>query len=88
MNKVPEEFLSAYRLQACFNWRCYWPLSIPTENMIKIKIFFKFSEVVARRCSVKKLLLKISQNSQENICAMVSLPQAGTGVFLWILRNF
>ena len=32
-----------------------------------------FSEAVAQRCSVKKLFLGISQNSQENICANVSL---------------
>ena len=30
-------------------------------------------EAVSRRSSVKKLLLKISQNSQENICARASL---------------
>ena len=31
------------------------------------------SEAVARRCSVKKVFLKISQYSQENTCARVSL---------------
>ena len=35
-------------------------------------ISFEFSEAVARRCSVKKVLLKISQDSQENTCAGVS----------------
>ena len=30
-------------------------------------------EVVVRRCSVKKMFLEISQNSQENTCACVSL---------------
>ena len=30
------------------------------------------SEAVAQRCSIKKLLLEISQNSQENTCARVS----------------
>ena len=30
-----------------------------------------FLEVVAQRCSVKKVFLKISQNSQENTCASV-----------------
>ena len=30
------------------------------------------SEIVAWRCSVKKVFLKISQNSQENTCARVS----------------
>ena len=31
-----------------------------------------YSEVVVRMCSVKKVVLKISQNSQENTCARVS----------------
>ena len=31
------------------------------------------SEAVAPRCSVKKVFLNISQNSQENTCARVSL---------------
>ena len=29
-------------------------------------------EAVVRRCSVKKVFLEISENSQENICASVS----------------
>ena len=33
---------------------------------------FPNPEAVARRCSVKKLLLKISQNSQDNTCTIVS----------------
>ena len=53
-------------------------------------------EVVIWRCSIKKLLLEISQNSLENTCARVSLliklqdsglqlywkRESGTGVFL------
>ena len=39
-----------------------------------------FTEAVVRRCSVKKVLLKISQNSQENSCARVS--------FLNFIKNF
>ena len=31
-----------------------------------------FTEAVVRMCSVKKVILKISQNSQENTCARVS----------------
>ena len=31
-----------------------------------------FIEAVVRRCSVKKVFLKISRNSQENTCARVS----------------
>ena len=30
------------------------------------------SETVVQRCSVKKVVLEISQNSQENTCASVS----------------
>ena len=51
---------------------------------------------------IKKVFLEISQNSQENICARVSFliklqvsglqlywkRGSGTGIFLWILRNF
>ena len=49
-------------------------------------------------CSIKKVLLEISQNAQENICARISFLiklrerpttllkiDSGTGVFLWIL---
>ena len=59
-------------------------------------------EAVAQRCSVKKVFLLISQNSQKNTCARVSslikfqtrglqLYQkrgSGTAVFLWILQSF
>ena len=39
---------------------------------IPLKWLFLNSEAVARRCSVKKVFLEISQNSQENTCARVS----------------
>ena len=44
-------------------------------NPIKIK-------AVVRRCSVKKVLLEISRNSQENTCARVSflIKVAGLGL--------
>ena len=35
-------------------------------------LFLQYREAVARRCSVKKVFLDISQNSQENACARVS----------------
>ena len=38
-----------------------------------IKLNFIDTEAVARRCSVKKVFLEISQNSQENTSANVSL---------------
>ena len=54
----------------------------------------KFSSLSShQRCSVKKVFLEISQNSQENTCARVSFliklqaSGSGTGVFLWILWN-
>ena len=36
------------------------------------KMLWRTLEAIARLCSVKKVLLKIPQNSQENICARVS----------------
>ena len=39
---------------------------------LKIALLGLNSEAVTRRCSVKKVFLKISQNSQENTCARVS----------------
>ena len=69
---------------------------IKFSNQIEISVLMSLIEVVAQRCSVKKVLLEISQNSQENTCAKVSflikLQALGkrlcTGVFLWILQNF
>ena len=58
------------------------------------------TEWVVRRCSVKKMFWKISQNSQENTCAIFDKVaglffnklywkrDSGTGVFQWFLRNF
>ena len=40
------------------------------------------SKVVARRCSVKKVFLKMSKNSQENTCARVSNLQAAPATLL------
>ena len=35
-------------------------------------LFLQYREAVTRRCSVKKVFLDISQNSQENTCARAS----------------
>ena len=43
-----------------------------TVEICVIHLSSKFIEADARRCSVKKVFLEISQNSQENICASVS----------------
>ena len=53
-------------------------LFISTEKKISFSPLFEstlialFAEVVVRRCSVKKMFLETSQNSQENTCAGVS----------------
>ena len=62
---------------------------------------FFTEEAVVRKCSVKKVFLKISQNSQENTGAGVSISiklqavcnfnkkgGSGKGPCLWILWNF
>ena len=50
------------------------------------------TKAVARRCSVKKVFLEISQNSQENTCARVSflikLKAFGTMFYKEQARNF
>ena len=40
--------------------------------MKKYKLSQDTTEAVAQRCSVEKVLLEVSQNSQENTCARVS----------------
>ena len=42
------------------------------QNITKPIIFWWLQGAVVQRCSVKKVFLKISQNSQENTCARVS----------------
>ena len=44
-------------------------LILPNDSQV---LFDRQTEAVAQRCSVKKLFLEISQNSQENICARAS----------------
>ena len=70
----------------------------------QIKTFYKgvqFSETATGGVLLKKVFLKISQNSQENTGArayfliklmvwgmqLYSKEDFGTGVFLWVLRN-
>ena len=43
------------------------------------------TEAVVRRCSVKKVYLEISQNSQENTCARFSFFNKVAGRFLGLL---
>ena len=68
------------------------------ENLAKRFIFFQtstvffprllipiFREAVVQRCSVKKVLLKMSQNTQESTCARVSflIKLQPSGLKLW-----
>ena len=46
--------------------------SVFSSNFTLQKVFLPDSKAVCWRCSVKKLFLKVSQNSQENTCAKVS----------------
>ena len=46
-------------------------LVVPT-SYCTFRLYVDFSEAVVRRCSVKKVFLEISQNSQENTCARAS----------------
>ena len=51
----------------------YWYQTKMKMRLIIVSTSFYFtSEAVVRRCSVKKVFLEISQNSQENTCARVS----------------
>ena len=54
-----------------------------TEHSCHSRLIKK-SEVVVQRCSVKKVFLKISQNSQENTCASLFLNKVAgaTGNFI------
>ena len=42
------------------------------KNNLQFCVEFIWAEVVAKRCSVKKVFLEISLNSQESTCARVS----------------
>ena len=48
-----------------------------SDNLVNVGSFYKeyldiyFSEAVVQTCSVKKVFLEISENSQENTCARV-----------------
>ena len=54
---------------------------------ITIFPFTMTTEAVAQRCSVKKVFLEISENSQENTCACC-VPAENSVCFPVIFRNF
>ena len=41
------------------------------QDVLETKKYLLGPEAVAQRCSVKKMFLELSQNSQENTCARV-----------------
>ena len=47
--------------------------TLPTASFKETPNGIDFSEAVAQTCSVKKVFLEISQNSQENTCARASI---------------
>ena len=53
--------------------------------MLYLSIIIPILEAVVQRCSVKKVFLEISQNSQENTCARVSflIKLQGSGLQLY-----
>ena len=55
-------------------------------SSVRLCCFLPLIEAVTQRCSVKKVLLEISQNSPE-ACNFIK-KETDIGVFLWILRNF
>ena len=56
---------------------CLVVSSLKSEKKLILHFLEKIkTEAVAQRCSVKQVFLEISQNSQENTCAIVSFLQA------------
>ena len=63
-----------YKLKLCPDFFMHVSINLKLLNK---KSFYKKGfqangEVVVQRCSVKKVLLEVSQNSRENTCARVS----------------
>ena len=80
----------------------HWPGADSLQYHVRTIYCVVYSEAVVQRCSVKKVFLETSQNSQENTCARISFlitcqaqaclgiskKYSSTGIFLWVLRNF
>ena len=51
----------------------FWHFKLYERNKLILHFLEKIkTEVVAQKCSVKKMFLEILQNSQDNTCARVS----------------
>ena len=84
------EFLNISNVLNVSIWIFNWASLIDIQCL---KFQKQSSREVVKRCSVQKVFLKISENSQENTCSRVSFliklqGDSGTGVLLRILRNF
>ena len=62
-------FIFEYSKFAVYEVDLIYYLKLEAFNVIREKLR---TEAVVRRCSVKKVFLKLSQNLQENTCARVS----------------
>ena len=49
----------------------YYVFIVNSEHILHLVLVFLLLEAVVQRCSVKKVFLEMSQNSQENTCARV-----------------
>ena len=77
----------------------YTAYQVLSRLLVPVPRYLRKLEIVARRCSMKKLFLKISLNSMQNTCAGVSFliklqtyslqlyrkRDSGAGIFLQIL---
>ena len=75
--KFLKKFLTASYFKKTPLQMCDWVLNTPLGLFFyAVYVLLEFqhdhSEAVVRRCSVKKVFLEISQNSQENICVRAS----------------
>ena len=81
--------------QICWKFNIFMTLSQPFNMILGTHSITPKTEAAVQKCSVKKVFLEISQNSQENTCARVSFliklqacvqlyskEDSGTGVFL------
>ena len=79
-------------MEACRPFVSHLNMAFDSESTFRIPLKLDFrvpiSEVVVWKCSVKKVFLKVSQNSQENPFARVSFlielkpSRSATGAFL------
>ena len=54
------------------SYSCLKLIESKEDNFSPTMLYLQLTEAVVLRCSVEKVFLEISQNSQENTCASVS----------------